>query len=132
MRKLAFRLVPNLEPELVMNLIRKHPDRSRSQDVPIIPMGEQDPAKSSLDAPVVEAAMAAARAIYPKEPVVYPSTAIGAPMYVLSQALGTPAVLGVRVGNSAARSHSPRQHIHLRNYVHAIEHTAEVSRPFAG
>jgi acetylornithine deacetylase/succinyl-diaminopimelate desuccinylase-like protein len=131
MAKLDFRLVPNLEPALILDLLRKHLDRRGFEDVEIIPMSGEHPAKSSPEAPVVRAAVEAVRIVYGQEPAVYPLMAGSGPMYPLSQALGITAVSGVGVGHAQSRIHAPNENIRLSDYTQAIKYNGEFIRIFA-
>lgn len=131
MVKLDFRLVPDLEPDLVLDLLRKHLDRRGFQDVEIVPMSGEHPARSSPDAPIVRAAIEAAKVIYGQDPAVYPSMAGSGPMYPLSQALGIPAVSGVGVGHAQSRIHAPNENIRLTDYIRATKYMGEFIRLFA-
>lgn len=129
--KLDFRLVPDLKPGLVLDLLRKHLDRRGFQDVDIISMSGEHPAKSAIEAPVAQAAIQAARVVYGQEPVVYPSMAGSGPMYPLSTALGIPAVSGVGVGHAKSRIHAPNENIRLKDYFRSVKFTGEFLRAFA-
>ncbi len=131
MVKLDFRLVPNLEPDIVLDLLRKHLDRRGFEDVEIIPMSGEHPAKSSPKAVIARAAIEAAKAVYGQDPVVYPLMAGSGPMYALSQALGIPAVSGVGVGHAQSRIHAPNENIRLSDYIQAIKYMGEFIRLFA-
>ena len=129
--KLDFRLVPNLEPDLVLDLLRSHLDRRGFDDVEIATMSGEHPAKSSFNTPVALAAAKAASIVYGQEPVVYPSMAGSGPMYPLSMALGIPAVSGVGVGHAQSRIHAPNENISLEDYLRSIKFTGEFIRIFA-
>jgi acetylornithine deacetylase/succinyl-diaminopimelate desuccinylase-like protein len=129
--KLDFRLVPNLEPEVVLELLRKHLDRRGFDDVEIVGFSAEHPAKSSADAAVARAAIQAARIVYGREPVVYPSMAGSGPMYPLSTALGIPAVSGLGVGHAHSRIHAPNENIWLEDYFQAVKFTGEFIRVFS-
>ena len=129
--KLDFRLVPNLKPEVVLELLRKHLDRRGFDDVEIVGFSAEHPAKSSPDAPVARAAIQAATIVYGQEPVVYPSMAGSGPMYPLSTALGIAAVSGLGVGHAQSRIHAPNENIRLEDYFQAVKFTGEFIRVFS-
>jgi acetylornithine deacetylase/succinyl-diaminopimelate desuccinylase-like protein len=131
MVKLDFRLVPNLEPDLILDLLRKHLDRRGFEDVEVAPMSGEHPARSSPEAAIVRAAMEAVKAVYRQDPVVYPTMAGSGPMYPLSQALGIPAVSGMGVGHAQSRIHAPNENIRLSDYIQAIEFMGEFIGLFA-
>jgi acetylornithine deacetylase/succinyl-diaminopimelate desuccinylase-like protein len=129
--KLGLRLVPNLEPALVLDLLRKHLDRKGFHDVEIVTISGEHPARSSPQAPVAQAAVEAARIVYGQEPVIYPTVAGTGPMYLLSTALGIPAVSGMGVGHAQSRIHAPNENVRLEDYFRCIKFTGEFFRIFA-
>jgi acetylornithine deacetylase/succinyl-diaminopimelate desuccinylase-like protein len=129
--KLDFRLVPDLEPEVVLGLLRRHLDRRGFDDVEIVGFSAEHPAKSPPDTAVAHAAIQAARVVYGQEPVVYPSMAGSGPMYPLSAALGIPAVSGLGVGHAQSRIHAPNENIRLEDYFQAVKFTGEFIRLFS-
>lgn len=72
MARLDFRLVPDLTPELVGELLRKHLDVRGFQDIEIIELGSSPLAKSSAQSTVARAAIESAPEIYGAEPIIYP------------------------------------------------------------
>ncbi len=114
--KIDFRLVPNLTPELVVNLLRKHLARRGFDDIEVVltETGEEV-ARSPLDSTIVRAAIDAAKQVYATEPIVYPTMAGSGPMHPLCQALGIPAV-SAGCGWHDSRSHAPNENIRLADY----------------
>jgi acetylornithine deacetylase/succinyl-diaminopimelate desuccinylase-like protein len=130
MVKLDLRLVPNLTPDLALQLLREHLDRRGFTDVEIMPYAGEHPAKSSPDASIVQAAKAAVEATYGQLPVIYPLMAGSGPMYPLSQALGIPAV-SMGVGYPGAGAHAPNENIRLGDYWLGVRAMGELIRLFA-
>ncbi len=128
--KLDFRLVPNLEPDLVVKLLRQHLDKRGFTDIEVVPISGLHPAKASPDAPIVKAAIAAAQAVYGQRPVVYPLMAGSGPMYPLTQALGIPA-LAAGVGHAESNLHAPNENIRLEDYFQGIRFVGELIHRFA-
>ncbi len=127
--KLDFRLVPNLTPELVEQLLRQHLDRRGFEDIEIaFGVGERS-ARAPLDTPIVQAAVAAAEAVYGQQPVIYPTMAGSGPMYPLSEALTIPAVLA-GIGYPGANVHAPNENIRLADYFEGIRYIGELIRRF--
>jgi len=129
MVKLDFRLVPNLEPDLIIDLLRQHLDKRGFNDIEVVPMHGENSAKSSPDAPIVKAAIDAVKVVYGQNPVVYPLMAGSGPMYTLTQALGTPA-FSAGVGYSASNVHAPNENIRLKDYFEGIRFIGELIRQF--
>ena len=128
--KLDFRLVPNLTPDLVEQLLRQHLDRRGFQDIEIVAGVGEHSARAPLDAPIVQAAIAAAEAVYGHRPVIYPTMAGSGPMYPLSEALGIPAVLA-GIGYPGANAHAPNENIRLSDYFEGIRYIGELIQRFA-
>jgi acetylornithine deacetylase/succinyl-diaminopimelate desuccinylase-like protein len=131
MVKLDFRLVPDLTPELAASLLRTHLDRRGYSDIEIHPSAGMVSARSDVNAPLVQTAIAAAREVYRHEPVVYPSHGGSGPMHALVQGVGTPAGLIAGVCYSGMRMHSPNENIRLDDYFRHIEFLIEFMRRFA-
>lgn len=131
MVKLDFRLVPDLEPRLVLDLLRKHLDRRGFKDIEIVEVSGEQFAKSPPDAPIVRAALEAARTIYGQEPVVYPTMAGSGPMYHLSMALGIPTASAVGVSHAQSRIHAPNENIRIADYIQGIKYIGELIERFA-
>ncbi|HSJ52793.1 MAG TPA: M20/M25/M40 family metallo-hydrolase, partial [Anaerolineae bacterium] len=129
MAKVDFRLVPDLTPELVQELLRAHLDRRGFTDVEIECVNGLMPARSALDAPFVRACSEAARATYGGEPLVYPNSPGSGPLYTLARE--TPAVMA-GVAHANARLHAPNENIYVQDYFEGIRFVGELIRRFAG
>lgn len=129
--KLDFRLVPDLTPELVTRLLREHLDRRGFGDIEIKGFVGMVGARSDVTAPVVQTAIAAARATYGHEPVVYPSHGGSGPMHTLVQGVGTPGGIITGVCYPGMRMHAPNENIRLDDYFRHIEFLVEFMRRFA-
>jgi acetylornithine deacetylase/succinyl-diaminopimelate desuccinylase-like protein len=128
--KLDFRLVPDLTPEVIHDLLRQHLDQHGFNDIEIVPLAGEHTAHSSPDAGIVQAAIRAARAVYGADPVIYPRMAGSGPMYPLSNMLGIPAVLA-GITHQGARAHAPNEHIRLEEYWLGQRFVGELIREFA-
>jgi acetylornithine deacetylase/succinyl-diaminopimelate desuccinylase-like protein len=130
MIKLDFRLVPNLTPDLVADLLRKHLDRRGFTDVTITRYSSEMPALSPVDGPLAKASVAAAQAVYGAMPVIQPLSAGSGPMYPLCQAAGIPATSG-GAGDTHSSVHAPNESIAVEDYFQAIRYVGELIRNFA-
>jgi acetylornithine deacetylase/succinyl-diaminopimelate desuccinylase-like protein len=128
--KLDFRLVPDLTPDLVLDLLRAHLDRRGFDDVEIVRLNGEHPAKSPLDAAVVRAAAEAAEVVYGRPPLLHPWAAGSGPMYPLSTKLGIPAVLA-GINGPGTNAHSPNENIRLDWYFQGMRFIAELIERFA-
>jgi len=131
MVKLDLRLVPDLTPEVAQRLVREHLDRRGFQDIEVQSLGSLPASRSPLDAEIVEAAKAAAVAVYGHEPVVYPNHAGSGPMYYICQGLGTPGVMA-GVGYPGTNIHAPNENIRVSDYFEGILYVGELMQRFAG
>ncbi len=117
--KLDFRLVPDLTPTLVRELLRAHLDRRGFSDIEIVPQHGELPSRWPADTAVAEAATAALSEAYGVAPVVYPLMVGSGPMAQVCDALGIPAV-GFGSGNAASANHAPNENIAVADYLDHI------------
>ncbi len=120
MAKIEFRLVPDLEPNLVTRLLRDHLDRRGFGEIEIVTHAALSPAQASPDAAVARAAIAATEEIDGVAPVVYPWMAGSGPMSSFSVDLGLPVVCAGSLWWHDARAHAPNESIRLADYGKAI------------
>ncbi len=114
--KVDFRLVPNLTPELVLDLLRKHLDRHGFSDVEIKFLGGYRAALSDVNSPMVKAAERAAQRVYGQQPVKALLSPGSGPMYSLSEFIGGVPVVCAGIAHADTRAHAPNEHIILQNY----------------
>lgn len=128
--KLDFRLVPNLTPPLIYDLLRKHLDKRGFSDIEILRFSAEEYARSPMDAGVVKAARAAAQTTYGYDPVLYPLSGGSGPMHPISHYLGIPAVCA-GIGYPGARAHAPNENIRLDDYWQFQKFMGEFIKTFA-
>lgn len=129
--KVDFRLVPDLTPELVRSLLRAHLDARGFTDIEITPHHGERPSRWPPDSDVAKAAIAANRAAYGTEPVVYPLMAGSGPMAQVCDQLGIPAV-GFGCGNAGSANHAPNENIAIADYIDHIRAFGRFLHAFAG
>ena len=106
--KLDSRLVPNQTPDEALRLIRKHLDSLGFQDVILRKLSGYPPAQSSIEAPLVRAAIGVFNQAG-RTPTVAPRLAGSAPYYVFTERLGLPMVAaGMGHGSGA---HAPNEYM---------------------
>lgn len=121
--KVDFRLVPDLTPELVLELVRMHLQRRGFDDIEVTLLNGLLPARSRRQDPFVGACVEAARATYGQEPLVYPNSPGSGPMYTVCR--GMPAVMaGVAHANS--HLHAPNENIYVQDYLEGIRFVGEL------
>ena len=129
--KLDFRLVPDLDPDLVARLLRAHLDKRGFRDVEVTPMHGERPSRWPADSAVSRAAIAACRDAYRTDPVVYPLMVGSGPMSQVCDALGIP-VVGFGAGNASSANHAPNENIALSDYVDHMRAFGRFLHTFAG
>jgi len=129
--KLDFRLVPDLTPELVERLLRAHLERRGFGDIEVVPMHGERPSRWPADSAPARAAVAACRAAYGSEPVVYPLMVGSGPMAQVCDQLGIP-VVGFGSGNASSANHAPNENIAIADYVDHIRAFGRFLHAFAG
>jgi len=128
--KLDFRLVPDQDPQDLVEKLRTHLTTSGFADVEVQLLAAEHPARTPTDHPFAHLVPRAARDVYQHDPVVRPLTPGSGPMYQLCQKYGIPAV-SIGVGNENSRNHAPNENIHVRDYYKGIEHIAVIIDRFA-
>jgi acetylornithine deacetylase/succinyl-diaminopimelate desuccinylase-like protein len=129
--KLDFRLVPDLEPKLVGELLRAHLDKRGFSDIEITPFHGERPSRWPNDSEVALAAFAACRDTYGVEPVVYPLMVGSGPMSQVCDELKIP-VVGFGSGNASSANHAPNENIAVADYVDHIRAFGRFIHAFAG
>jgi acetylornithine deacetylase/succinyl-diaminopimelate desuccinylase-like protein len=126
--KVDFRLVPDLTPDLVAELLRAHLAARGFGDIEVEGTHGAMPARSSADAPFVRSCIEAAHSTYGEQPVVYPNSPGTGPLYTLCRE--TPTVMaGVAHANS--RLHAPNENIYIQDYFEGIRFVGELIHRFA-
>jgi acetylornithine deacetylase/succinyl-diaminopimelate desuccinylase-like protein len=122
MARLDFRLVPDLTPQLVAELLRKHLDVRGFKDVEIIELGSAPVTKSSRDSAVARAAIESAPEIYGEQPVVYPLDPASGPVGTICGATDPPMPV-VSFGTSYAGSnpHGPDENIRIEDFLQSVK-----------
>ena len=124
--KLDFRLVPNQNPDDVLDKLRRHLDTQGFDDITIASQVEgENPARTPLDSPFVAMVAEAAREVYATEPVIVPSMAGSGPMYSFTDTIGMPTVL-IGVSYPGSRVHAPDEHIRFADFILNAKHIARI------
>ncbi|MEA2524995.1 MAG: hypothetical protein QOF01_2195 [Thermomicrobiales bacterium] len=131
MAKVEFRLVPNLEPDLVLGLLRAHLDRRGFDDVEIVVHAALSPAQASPSSAVARAAIEAAESVEAQPPVVYPLMAGSGPMSYFSAGLGMPVVSAGGISWHDCRVHAPNESIRIKDYLTGIRYIGRFIDRFA-
>jgi acetylornithine deacetylase/succinyl-diaminopimelate desuccinylase-like protein len=129
--KLDFRLVPDLTPKLVRDLLRAHLDKRGFTDIEIEGHHGELPSRWPADTDVAKASVAALRAAYGTDPVVYPLMAGSGPMAQVCDKLGIPAT-GFGCGNASSANHAPNENIAVADYIDHIRAFGRFLHAFSG
>ena len=129
--KLDFRLVPDLTPALVRDLLRAHLDKRGFTDIELVPQHGELPSRWPADTAVAKASVAACRATYGTDPVVYPLMAGSGPMAQVCDALRIP-VVGFGSGNAGSSNHAPNENIAIADYLDHIRAFGRFLHVFGG
>jgi acetylornithine deacetylase/succinyl-diaminopimelate desuccinylase-like protein len=127
MARLDFRLVPDLTPELVVELLREHLDRRGFKDVEIIELGNAPLAKSSATSTVARAVIGSASEVYGSAPVVYPMDPSSGPVGAVCGVTTPPApVASFGISYAGSNPHGPDENIRLDDFLQSIKFMGRV------
>jgi acetylornithine deacetylase/succinyl-diaminopimelate desuccinylase-like protein len=118
--KIEFRLVPNLEPDVVIRLLREHLDRRGFEEIEIITHAALGNAQASPEEKIAVAAVEASEEVDRKQPVVYPWMAGSGPMSFFRVDLDVPVVGAGSLWWHDARAHAPNESIRIADYRRGI------------
>lgn len=124
--KLDLRLVPDQDPNRILELVRAHLAREGLGDVQVIELEAVGfPARSDLDHPFVRLAADVAREVYGTEPVMQPSMGGSGPMSPFVRALGVP-VIGAGVSHDGSMVHAPNENIRAADFERGVRFALEL------
>jgi len=100
--KMDVRMVPDMDPDRVVEAIRRHLDKRGYGDIQMKVINKYPWSKVSVEEPIVQALIGACRELG-RDPAVYPLNIGSAPFYLFDRVLGIPYVFG-------GLGHGSRQH----------------------
>jgi acetylornithine deacetylase/succinyl-diaminopimelate desuccinylase-like protein len=109
-------LVPDQEPDRVVELVRAHLDQRGFGHVELTVRGTRRPARSPIDTPLGRAAIAAARETM-GEPVVYPQLPGAGPARAILDLLGATTVSPAGTTRLASGIHAPNEQGTIADYL---------------
>lgn len=116
--RLDIRLVPGLDPDVLVDLLRAHLERRGFADVSVVVLAAVAPDRTDPSLPAVRAAIEAARdAEGGREPVVYPLMPAYSASRVFRDELDTPTLFAGAVTNARSNLHAPNENIVLDEYL---------------
>ncbi len=120
--RLDLRLVPNLNPRLVTDLLRAHLEHRGFADVQVRLLSGVAPDRCPSNAPIARAAVDAARDLSGLEPAVYPIMPAYSASDVFHRILGTPVIFAGAVTHAASNLHAANENIRVTDYLAAIKY----------
>ncbi len=127
--KVDFRLVPDQSPEEVVTNLRKHLDDQGFEDVEVVFLGGEHPARVSPDDPFVALTARTAEEVYGKPPAIAPMIGGSGPIHPFVDSLGVP-VSNAGVGYPGGQAHAPNEHIRLHDFLLGTRHTVRILSEF--
>lgn len=122
--KMDFRLVPDQDPEDILEKLKAHLKARGFGDVVVRPVSMDYPVKTPANHPVVSAAKQAALLVYGKPPVIAPTQGGSGPMHPFKKYLNLPMV-AFGVGYWDSSNHGPNENIRLEDYRNGIKMVME-------
>ena len=125
--RLDFRLVPDLTPPSVLELLRAHLDVRGFKDIEIIELGNAPLAKSSASSIVARSVIGAAAEVYGVPPLVYPMDPSSGPVGAVCGASSPPTpVASFGISYSGSNPHGPDENIRLDDFLQSIKFIGRV------
>lgn len=127
MARLDFRLVPDLTPEIVLELLRAHLDVRGFKDIDISELGSAPLAKSSRNSVVASAVIDAAAEVYGVPPLVYPMEPASGPVGAVCGASSPPTpVASFGLSYAGSNPHGPDENIRVDDFLQSIKFIGRV------
>jgi len=128
--KLDFRLVPDQDPEDILEKLRRHLEAAGFADVQVRALAGERPARTPIGHPFVALVRRVLAEAYGREPAVVPSMAGTGPLYPFVHTLGLP-VADFGVGYPGSRIHAPDENIRLEDFLRGAKAVALLLGAFA-
>ena len=131
MAKLDMRLVPNQDPNDIVDKLRKHLDSRGYGDITIDTFSMEHPVRSEPGFPLGRAAIEAAEEVFQLPPAVAPMMIATGPMHVIARGLGVPTVSPAGVYRPTSDIHAPNENCRVDDYLKIIQYTVAYLDHFA-
>jgi acetylornithine deacetylase/succinyl-diaminopimelate desuccinylase-like protein len=129
--KLDFRLVPDQDPEDILDKLQSHLDENGFDDIHVERFGMMWPVKISPENPFVELTNQTGEEVYGKPSVMIPMVGGSSPVYAFHKPLGGIPVVRAGVRYWDNRSHAPNEHVRITDFVNGARHIARIIDGFA-
>lgn len=127
--KVDFRLVPNQNPQQVLEQLRAHLDACGFSDIQIHFLGGEPPARTDPDDPFVRLVVDTAEPVYERAMQRVPMVGGSGPSYPFIHLLKLP-VATAGAGYPGTLAHSPNENIRLDLYLKHARHMARIINEF--
>lgn len=128
--KIDFRLVPNQDPEKILELLRTHLDNEGFEDIEISYLGGDKPARTDPNHPFVKLVVEEAEPVYGKPMAIVPIVGGSGPNHAFIHELNLP-VVTAGMGYPETYAHAPNENIRLDLYAKTTKHVAHVIDAFS-
>lgn len=127
MARLDFRLVPDLTPPLILDLLRTHLDLRGFKDIEIVELGSAPLAKASATSRVARAVIEPAMEVYGMAPLVYPMDPSSGPVgAVCGVSVPATPVASFGVSYAGSNPHGPDENIRVDDFLLSIKFLGRV------
>jgi acetylornithine deacetylase/succinyl-diaminopimelate desuccinylase-like protein len=127
--KIDFRLVPDQDPQDVLQSLRTHLDEHGFNDIEITFLGGEPPARTDPDDPFVKLVVDSARDVYGQPMQIVPFSGGSGPNHPFIHILKVP-VATAGVGYPDTKAHAPNENIRLDMYLDGAKHIARIIHNF--
>ena len=123
--KMDFRLVPDQDPEKIVQQLREHLDRNGFDDVSIIVHSAQPAYRTDPDSPFAKAVKTALLGLFGKVSI-HNSDSGTTPMRIFCEKQHIPSALFGGTSAATSNIHAPDEHISVKTYIEEIKMMAAV------
>jgi acetylornithine deacetylase/succinyl-diaminopimelate desuccinylase-like protein len=128
--KMDFRLVPDQDPDEIVELLTHHLASSGFEDVKVRLIAGERPARTPVTDPFVQVMRDAVRAAYDAEPIILPTMAGTGPLHPFVETLGLPTG-DCGIGYPDAKIHAPNENIRIEDFRNGTKAVAALIGRFA-
>jgi acetylornithine deacetylase/succinyl-diaminopimelate desuccinylase-like protein len=128
--KVDFRLVPKQDPHDIYEKLRRHLRDSGFDDIEVVLLGPEHPARIDPDDPFVRLDAQVAEEVYGTPPAIAPLLGGSGPMYPFVEYLGVP-IATPGISYPEARVHAPNENVRISDFVRGTKHMARLLDRFS-
>jgi acetylornithine deacetylase/succinyl-diaminopimelate desuccinylase-like protein len=127
--KIDFRLVPDQDPQEVLQSLRLHLDEHGFTDIEITFLGGEPPARTDPDDPFVQLVVDSAQDVYGHPMQIVPFSGGSGPNHPFVHILKVP-VATAGVGYPDTKAHAPNENLRLDQYLAGARHITRIIHKF--